>query len=75
MSTLPTPSGARHQVGPEELFFSTTDRRGVIQEANSVFVRMSRYPREALVGAPHNIIRHPRMPGGAFKLMWDTLYA
>ena len=70
-----TPSGARHEVGVDDLFFSTTDARGIIEQANSVFVRMSRFPWEQLVGAPHNIIRHPVMPGGAFKVLWDTCEA
>jgi len=60
-------------VGVDELFFSTTDARGVIEQANSVFVRLSRYGREQLIGAPHNIIRHPAMPAGAFLLMWEAL--
>lgn len=71
----PTPTGASHEVGPEEMFFSTTDAKGIIKEANTVFVRLSRYARDELVGAPHNIIRHPDMPGGAFLLMWLTLQA
>ncbi|MFN8192045.1 MAG: hypothetical protein U0R78_16800 [Nocardioidaceae bacterium] len=70
-----TPSGARHEVGVDDLFFSTTDAKGIIEQANSVFVRMSRFPWEQLVGAPHNIIRHPVMPGGAFKVLWDTCEA
>ena len=69
------PTGARHEVGEDELFFSTTDAKGVIEQANSIFVRMSRFSREELVGAPHNIVRHPSMPGGAFLLMWQTLQA
>lgn len=69
------PTGARHEVGIDELFFSTTDARGIIDQANSVFVRLSRFSRDELVGAPHNIIRHPVMPGGAFLLMWDTIQA
>ncbi|MDO5498446.1 MAG: aerotaxis receptor Aer, partial [Propionibacteriaceae bacterium] len=69
------PTGAQHEVGVDEMFFSTTDGRGVIEQANAVFVRLSRYAREQLVGAPHNIIRHPEMPGGAFRVMWDTLDA
>ena len=67
------PSGEQHEVGVDELFFSTTDAKGVIEEANSVFVRLSRWPREQLIGAAHNIIRHQMMPGGAFRLMWQTL--
>jgi aerotaxis receptor len=65
----------RHEVGVDELFFSTTDARGVIEQANSVFVRLSRYRRDQLIGAPHNIIRHPAMPAGAFVLMWEALQA
>jgi aerotaxis receptor len=69
------PTGASHEVGVDEIFFSTTDLLGVITAANPVFVRLSRFPYLQLMGAPHNIIRHPVMPGGAFKLMWDTLKA
>ena len=71
--TTVTPTGARHEVGAGELFFSTTDGRGVIDQANSVFVRLSRYSQQELIGAPHNLIRHPDMPGAAFLVMWDTL--
>lgn len=67
------PNGQAHNVAAHELFFSTTDSRGVIDLSNSVFIRMSRYERVQLVGAPHNIIRHPHMPGGAFKMMWETI--
>lgn len=69
------PTGAQHDVGIDDMFFSTTDSRGVIDRANSVFVRLSRYGRDELLGAPHNIIRHPVMPGGAFLAMWNALEA
>lgn len=71
----PEPTGATHEVPPGELFFSTTDAKGIIKLGNSVFERLARYPARQLIGAPHSIIRHPSMPGGAFKLMWDTLQA
>lgn len=70
-----TATGESHEVAPEELFFSTTDELGVITAANPVFVRLARFGYQELMGAPHSIIRHPVMPGGAFKLMWDTLKA
>lgn len=69
------PTGAQHEVAIDEIFFSTTDDKGVIQQSNEVFVRLSRYPHQELVGAPHNLIRHPEMPGGAFYAMWQTLEA
>lgn len=67
------PTGQHRIVGVDDLFFSTTDRRGVIQGANTVFSQLAAFPRDELVGAPHNIIRHPEMPGGAFAVMWDLL--
>lgn len=56
-----------------ELFFSITDRRGIILDTNDVFERVSEYPREALLNKPHNIIRHPDMPKAVFKLFWQFL--
>jgi len=63
----------RRKVQPDEVFFSTTDARGVIQEANNVFVDLSHYSRAELIGAPHNIIRHPDIPGALFHTMWSAL--
>ena len=60
---------------PSDVFFSTTDRKGVIRNANRTFVTLARHPREELIGAPHNIIRHDDVPAGVFKLMWDDLEA
>ena len=56
-----------------ELFFSTTNRKGIIEAGNDVFVRVSKHPEAELIGSPHNIIRHPDMPRAAFRLLWDTL--
>lgn len=67
------PTGQFHEVDLDDLFFSTTDAKGVIEQANQVFVDMARRDRSELIGAPHNIIRHPDMPGGAFRLMWETI--
>jgi PAS domain S-box-containing protein len=69
----PVPRGWERPVRPDELFFSTTDRRGLIRSGNSVFSRISGYSCDRLVGAPHNLVRHPEMPAGAFRLMWDRL--
>lgn len=61
--------------GLRELFFSRTDGKGVIRSANSVFVRVSGYAAEELVGAPHNLVRHPSMPRIVFRVLWDRLKA
>lgn len=58
-----------------ELFFSTTDSRGRITSGNEVFVRISGYTTDELVGTAHNIIRHPDMPRAAFRLVWERLKA
>ena len=58
-----------------ELFFSATDRRGVISAGNDVFVRVSGHDVDELIGRPHNLIRHPDMPMGVFRLLWDHLEA
>jgi len=57
----------------EELFFSTTDRKGFIQYGNNVFIRVSHYGADELVGQPHNKIRHPDMPRCVFRLLWETI--
>lgn len=59
----------------EELFYSRTDRKGIIRSGNSVFQRVSGYPWGELVDRPHNLIRHPDMPRGVFCLLWDYLGA
>ena len=74
-SALVVPTGVERLIGPGELFFSTTDRRGVIRAGNSVFVRVSHYSLQELTGSPHSLVRHPDMPAGAYRLMWDRLLA
>lgn len=69
----PTPINSESPFKINELFFSTTDPRGVIQFGNDVFIRVSGYSKEVLTGAPHSIIRHPDMPRAVFKLLWDTI--
>lgn len=59
--------------GFEEIFFSRTDERGVIQAGNDVFQRVSQIAWTRLIGAPHRIIRHPAMPRAAFFILWDRL--
>ena len=55
------------------LIVSRTDLAGIITHANDAFVEMSGYEREALIGAPQHILRHPDMPKAAFKELWDTV--
>lgn len=69
-----TPRDHERRFEYHELFFSTTDHKGIILSGNEVFVRVAGYDDiTELIGQPHNIIRHPEMPRAVFKLMWDTL--
>ena len=58
-----------------QLIVSRTDLSGIITHANDAFVTMSGYTRDELIGAPHHILRHPDMPGAAFKGLWDEVVA
>jgi len=52
---------------------SVTDLKGRITYCNSVFVEVSGFSREELLGQPHNIVRHPDMPQEAFRDLWETV--
>lgn len=57
----------------DEFIVSKTDLKGQITYANRVFMEFAGYTEQELLGQPHNIIRHPDMPRGVFKLLWDTV--
>ncbi len=57
------------------LIVSRTDPNGFITHLNESFIEMSGHAREALIGAPHYILKHPDMPSAAFKDLWDTVQA
>ena len=54
---------------------SATDIKGLITFCNPDFIEASGYSEAELMGAPHNILRHPDMPAVAFKDLWDTVAA
>ena len=58
-----------------DFIVSKTDTKGLITYCNRIFVDMSGYTKGELLGANHNLIRHPDMPQVAFKLAWDTVKA
>ena len=67
------PSGREARFADDQIIVSKTDLKGVITYANDVFQSISGYTEAELVGKPHNLVRHPEMPGAVFKLLWDTL--
>ena len=58
-----------------DLLVSRTDADGTITFANKKFVEISGFSEEELVGAPHNLVRHPDMPVEAFADLWATIKA
>lgn len=67
------PNGNETRLGEEEIIVSKTDLKGMITYANEVFIRIAGYSEKELLGAPHNLIRHPDMPRCVFKYLWDTI--
>ncbi|PIL15531.1 hypothetical protein P775_25475 [Puniceibacterium antarcticum] len=57
----------------KDIFFSRTDKRGVILSANGLFQRISGFDWSELLGSPHKLVRHPDMPKAMFHLMWEML--
>ncbi|TAN57952.1 MAG: PAS domain-containing methyl-accepting chemotaxis protein [Magnetospirillum sp.] len=58
-----------------ELLVSRTDPGGRIVFVNAAFTAISGYSEAELIGAPHNLIRHPHMPPEAFADLWATIKA
>lgn len=58
---------------PREYIVSKTDLQGKILYVNRPFIEISGFTEEELIGADHNIVRHPDMPTEAFFDLWRTL--
>jgi PAS domain S-box-containing protein len=57
----------------DDFIVSKTDTKGKIIYCNEMFTKMAGYPASAIIGANHNLIRHPDMPKVAFKIVWDKI--
>lgn len=68
-----TPSSVERQMREDDFIVSKTDLKGRITYGNRIFIEFSGYSEAELLGAQHNIIRHPDMPRAVFKLLWDTI--
>jgi len=70
-----TPTSVERQMREDDFIVSKTDLKGRITYGNRIFIEFSGYSESELLGAQHNIIRHPDMPRAVFKLLWDTIQA
>ena len=69
----PTPINNEVVLKEDDFIVSKTDLKGRIIYGNKIFIKMSGYTEEELLGAPHSILRHPDMPKIVFKLLWDRI--
>ncbi|MGD0960886.1 MAG: methyl-accepting chemotaxis protein [Methylomonas sp.] len=58
---------------PGTVLVSRTDLKGCITYANDAFIEISGFSKEELIGANHNMVRHPDMPPAAFADLWMTV--
>mgnify|MGYP005840202015 CR=1 FL=1 len=68
-----TPTSVEKVMREDDFIVSKTDPKGRITYGNRIFIEFSGYTEEELLGSQHNIIRHPDMPRGVFKFLWDTI--
>ena len=66
-------SNNEKKLGDDDFIVSKTDLKGKIIYCNEIFTKMSGYQAADLIGANHNLIRHPDTPQIAFKVAWDLI--
>ncbi len=66
-------SQTEHFLQPGKPIVSKTDLKGRITYVNSSFTDISGFHRDELLGASHNIVRHPDMPPEAFADLWRVI--
>lgn len=57
----------------ERYLVSKTNLKGAITHVNDTFIQVSGFSRAELIGASHNVVRHPDMPEQAFEDLWHTI--
>src|SRR5687767_7833458 len=68
-------TGVEYPLRHDVAIVSKTDLKGKITYVNPYFIEVSGFTEDELLGAPHNLVRHPDMPPEAFADLWDTLKA
>ncbi|MDY0320470.1 MAG: PAS domain-containing protein [Arcobacteraceae bacterium] len=67
------PNSKESVLNRNDFIVSKTDTKGIITYGNKIFIEMSGYEEEELLGKNHNLIRHPDMPRIAFKIAWEMI--
>jgi aerotaxis receptor len=68
-------SGIEYLMEDGKPIVSKTDLKGRIVYVNPYFIEVSGFTEQELIGAPHNLVRHPDMPPEAFDDLWKTIKA
>ena len=71
--TKPSPNQNQKVLSSDDFIVSKTDTHGKIIYGNKIFIKISGYDENELIGAPHSILRHPDMPKIVFKLLWERI--
>ncbi|HEY4542023.1 MAG TPA: methyl-accepting chemotaxis protein [Noviherbaspirillum sp.] len=66
-------TGVEYLMRDGDAIVSKTDLKGRITYVNPSFIEVSGFSLDELLGAPHNLVRHPDMPPQAFADLWATL--
>ena len=59
----------------QQRLISATDTASNITYCNAEFAAISGFSQAELIGASHNLVRHPDMPAQVFEQMWQYLKA
>ncbi|MDP3877561.1 MAG: methyl-accepting chemotaxis protein [Methylobacter sp.] len=68
-------TNVEHALSETDSIVTKTDLKGMITYANEDFIQICGFSKEELMGASHNIIRHPDMPAEAFEDLWRSMKA
>lgn len=68
-----TPTNHEVVMSDQDFIVSKTDLTGRITYANRIFMKIAGYAENELLNVQHNIIRHPDMPRGVFRLLWNVI--
>jgi len=68
-----TPTNIEHKMSENDFIVSKTDLKGRLTYVNRIFMRMAQLSEIELLNVQHNVIRHPDMPRGVFRFLWNTL--
>ena len=68
-------AGEEIEVKDVDIVVSKSDEEGNITYGNPIFVKLSGYDKNELIGSPHSILRHPDMPKTIFAYLWEMLKA